>query len=391
MLSLRSALQRDSTIVLPLMVIAAGNRGVDAKYNHWALLADSLPDETLVVGATSRVTPTAGGIPLWSFSNHGTLVSIAAPGEDVYGLFSGTTPVPSSGTSWAAPLVTGVAGLLLSADPNLSTLQVRDLLVQGAIRGGILGTRGGSGHPFLDAHRSLEILAERAGGPLCGNPVALAGSDLRAFRAGIGWETLGTVGFAVDSIRMRYGGTVGLYSGGQRADVIRTSGTWAIGPLTTQPTDTLISGAAASSRGLSHDGSVSVKQGVYAADSFSVVVTMNGSPQTVWSANPGGAFVFPAGIATAPAGDYAIVGVTDFGTATHLFKLDLGSGSFSPFAVVAEFVPGLTFAEDGESVILVIFDPLGVQCRLEVRRTVDAVILGSLPFQACGPNFFVTH
>lgn len=65
------------------------------------------------------------------FSNYGVKsVHIAAPGEDILTTALGNDYEEQSGTSMAAPLVTGVAALALSARPNLSVDQLRSLLLE---------------------------------------------------------------------------------------------------------------------------------------------------------------------------------------------------------------------------------------------------------------------
>ena len=54
-----------------------------------------------------------------NFSNHGSYVSVSAPGVDLYSAFPGDRFAAWSGTSFAAPLVAGQAALLLSLEPTL--------------------------------------------------------------------------------------------------------------------------------------------------------------------------------------------------------------------------------------------------------------------------------
>jgi subtilisin family serine protease len=69
------------------------------------------------------------------FSNFGlTSVQIAAPGVDINSTAPGTPNAPNdyqslSGTSQATPLVTGVVGLLLSINPNLTVSQIRNAIL----------------------------------------------------------------------------------------------------------------------------------------------------------------------------------------------------------------------------------------------------------------------
>jgi subtilisin family serine protease len=67
-------------------------------------------------------------------SNFGMWVDIAAPGSPSY---SSTVPGGSysnmGGTSMSAPVVSGVAGLVLAAEPNLSASELEDRLLRTSI------------------------------------------------------------------------------------------------------------------------------------------------------------------------------------------------------------------------------------------------------------------
>jgi len=66
-----------------------------------------------------------------SFSNYGpTTVDIFAPGEDIYSLMPENEYKISSGTSFACPVVSGVAALLWSYYPNLTAKQVKDIIIK---------------------------------------------------------------------------------------------------------------------------------------------------------------------------------------------------------------------------------------------------------------------
>ena len=67
------------------------------------------------------------------FTNYGLDVDLAAPGEDIYTTFmyegdKGTKYAYMDGTSVAAPIVSGAAGLLLSKYPNLKTEDIYNTL-----------------------------------------------------------------------------------------------------------------------------------------------------------------------------------------------------------------------------------------------------------------------
>lgn len=67
-----------------------------------------------------------------SFSNPGPQVEVAAPGVDILSTGLGQGYEISSGTSFSAPYVAGVAGLIRAAGPLLTNAQVRQLLIDTA-------------------------------------------------------------------------------------------------------------------------------------------------------------------------------------------------------------------------------------------------------------------
>lgn len=113
-------------------------------------------------------------------------------------------PVVQSGTSLSAPFATGLAGLLLSFDPRLSSDSLKTLIVEGARRGG----RTAGGVPILNAYKSLRAAAQRDGAPLCGNRVWADGGRVFAERdrAAGTREELFTLGERAGYLNVRHGG-----------------------------------------------------------------------------------------------------------------------------------------------------------------------------------------
>ncbi|MGI2327628.1 S8 family serine peptidase [Planococcus sp. YIM B11945] len=62
------------------------------------------------------------------FSNYGSYIDVSAPGEDIYSTVTGSSYDYMDGTSMAAPVVSGVAALVLSKNPLLSPDQVESIL-----------------------------------------------------------------------------------------------------------------------------------------------------------------------------------------------------------------------------------------------------------------------
>lgn len=111
-----------------LHIVAAGNRNSDNDRIDVFPANYELPN-LLSVAATDRRDQKA------NFSNYGPFkVDLAAPGADIWSTFPGGGYTSMSGTSMAAPHVTGAAGLLRTAFPQLTTEQLKDRLLYSADR-----------------------------------------------------------------------------------------------------------------------------------------------------------------------------------------------------------------------------------------------------------------
>jgi subtilisin family serine protease len=151
-----------------LLVAAAGNYDEDAN-----------PDTVVVYPAAYSVdydnviavSATDGSDNFASFSSYGPEVVVAAPGVNIYS----TTPNYSvvwndppysysqnydyvSGTSMAAPLVAGLAALILSNDPSLSPAQVRETIEITADDLGPAGFDNEFGYGRVNAYNAVRYL-----------------------------------------------------------------------------------------------------------------------------------------------------------------------------------------------------------------------------------------
>ncbi len=108
-----------------IVVAAAGNQNSNAcSYSPASELS------VISVGATDRNELRA------SYSNYGACVDIFAPGSDLVGGWAGASNTfrSSSGTSNAAPIVSGIVALMLQDNPSLTQSEVEQKLKENATR-----------------------------------------------------------------------------------------------------------------------------------------------------------------------------------------------------------------------------------------------------------------
>lgn len=229
----------------PLFVVAASNDGVDAFWGGLTQLsADSVYGNQVVVVSAAQVDGSLAAFSNRNASAGTRYATLAAPGKDISVLVGGGSVSVDSGTSFAAPFVSGTAGLLLSLDPSIGNSELKPLLINGALRRGrtISDSRGGAALPLLDVYSSLRLVAERAGAPLCGNRVWASNHAIHVER-GSTVETL-PVTLPTDSVwnvEVAHGGKQinyempGPYGLPTIGTVLWTAGGWVAGPSTEIP------------------------------------------------------------------------------------------------------------------------------------------------------------
>ncbi len=161
-----------------LMVRAAGNDNEDVGESPSYPIAQyeggGRAQNWIEVGASSW----KGGDSLVAlFSNYGQEeVDVFAPGEDIHSTFPNNEYESISGTSMAAPVVSGVAALLMAYYPNLTAADVKRIILQTARRYSDVPVvvPGGSGQkaPFgtlsatgaiVDAYAAVQMAERMAG------------------------------------------------------------------------------------------------------------------------------------------------------------------------------------------------------------------------------------
>jgi subtilisin family serine protease len=137
-----------------LVVAAAGNdgRNIDTRPNYPA----AIPASNLLAVAS---TDPDSGRAISEFSNFGRLaVQVAAPGARILSSAKDGGFALMSGTSMAAPMVSGVAALAASVNPRISAVDLRAVLMQNATRSRLPVAAG-----YVNALRSVLATSHASG------------------------------------------------------------------------------------------------------------------------------------------------------------------------------------------------------------------------------------
>ena len=106
-----------------LFVAAAGNNGNDiSRYPEFPAAFRS--SAQITVGAITQL----GFMP--SFSNYGQLVDVMAPGDEILSSYTGGDYAYLSGTSMAAPFVSGLAALIVGKKPDITVSQLKSVILE---------------------------------------------------------------------------------------------------------------------------------------------------------------------------------------------------------------------------------------------------------------------
>nr|WP_315475087.1 S8 family peptidase [uncultured Sandarakinorhabdus sp.] len=150
-----------------ILVLSAGNEGLSTPQSFANQLIAVSQATTIVVGAVNASNEIA------SFSNRAGVLApnyLVAPGVELRSFNQDGATFLYSGTSVAAPVVSGAAALLAQAFPALSGAQIVDILLRSADDLGATGTDEIYGRGLLNIARAFQPLGTSSIG---GQPVAI--------------------------------------------------------------------------------------------------------------------------------------------------------------------------------------------------------------------------
>ncbi|MFF3099580.1 S8 family serine peptidase [Viridibacillus arvi] len=146
--ALRNAVQKAYNAGI-LIVASAGNDGNDRNVTYPARYSQVIAVSS--ISAKQKIS---------TFSNTGSSMNLTAPGEAVPTINKDGKLIYASGTSYAAPHVTGILALLKQQYPFLSAKELRAKLDEQAIDLGITGIDNLYGHGLAQYPQSDELVIE---------------------------------------------------------------------------------------------------------------------------------------------------------------------------------------------------------------------------------------
>jgi hypothetical protein len=135
-------------------VAAAGNGRSDAStfspanFNN-VIAVSAIVDSDGKCGGIGPSTNFGADDTFASFSNYGSIVSLAAPGVNILSTYIGGGYATISGTSMSAAHVSGVASLIKAANPSASPVDVKNTLIQMANKPSSICDQQGRGGYFI--------------------------------------------------------------------------------------------------------------------------------------------------------------------------------------------------------------------------------------------------
>ncbi len=134
-----------------MVVISAGNAGGKSKTGGYP--------EALFVGAVD------GSDRIAAFSDRGPFVDLVAPGVSIQSTSLGSGYRTANGTSFAAPIVSGIVALAWSANPSLRPATIQSILSDTAIDLGSRGKDSTYGYGLIDAAAVVQAAADTIAEP----------------------------------------------------------------------------------------------------------------------------------------------------------------------------------------------------------------------------------
>jgi len=126
-----------------VVVVPAGN---DGTYNGYG-------DNAQLI--TVSATDSTDAVPSWS--SYGTVVDLAAPGASMITTAMGAKYASVTGTSFASPVVAGVAALMVAANPALTADAIEQILEDTALDLGAAGWDQSYGYGRVDAAAAVQM------------------------------------------------------------------------------------------------------------------------------------------------------------------------------------------------------------------------------------------
>lgn len=116
-----------------------------------------IKEHILIVGAVKNKRDKNGNYKMRNSSNYGDNVDICAPGEEIYSTLCNNTYGFFSGTSMAAPIVSGAAALLWSCDMSKSAAEIKKELIESCTVKAIgVGDDKGNTYPMLNIGEAIK-------------------------------------------------------------------------------------------------------------------------------------------------------------------------------------------------------------------------------------------
>lgn len=204
-----------------LIVVGSGNDGDNLERD--AYYPSSFRSDSLVSVASSNSPKKLSGFSNWGV----TTVHLAAPGNNVLSTANTGSWETASGTSFAAPMVTGVAALLLAKAPTLTPTELRNAVLNAAeFRPAFLEKLATGGE--LNAYKALRQLDE--GFQVWPSQLTLQAGDrfqLTAYRAhgAVQWAVSNTSVASIDdngTLKAHASGVVEIVARDSAGQVART-------------------------------------------------------------------------------------------------------------------------------------------------------------------------